>query len=208
MSDERGSFWTSLGGVLTGVAAVVTAIAGLVGVIYKLPHSDARGSVSSSSERSAPKMAQESKTEVPSSTEPNTVGAPHTPAEEAPSHTATQPLHRISVGDNVIARWSDDCLYSATVIKAQNESYLVQYDFSGENWVGSENVFGLSPPGTSHLPPGTEVYAKPDKQQSKWLRSTVVRNENGNYLLSLEKSKCLFGPVYVWVKTDQIATAQ
>src|SRR4051812_37680467 len=167
MSDERGSFWTSLGGVLTGVAAVVTAIAGLVGVVYKLPHSDAGGSVSSSSERSAPKMAQESKTEVPSSTEPNTVGAPHTPAEEAPSHTATQPLHRISVGDNVIARWSDDCLYSATVIKAQNESYLVQYDFSGENWVGSENVFGLLPPGTSNLPPGTEVYAKPDKQQSK-----------------------------------------
>src|SRR3954447_15186388 len=103
MSDERGSFWTSLGGVLTGVAAVVTAIAGFVGVVYKLPHSDAGGSVPSRSDESVPKPAQESKTAELSSTRPNTVSAPHTPAEEAPSHTTTQPLHRISVGDNVIA---------------------------------------------------------------------------------------------------------
>jgi hypothetical protein len=136
------------------------------------------------------------------------VGAPRTPAEEASSHTTTQPLHQISAGDNVIARWSDGCLYSATVIKAQNEHYLVQYDFSGENWLDNENVFVMSPPETSDLPPGKEVYAKPDKQQSKWLRSTIVRSANGKYLLSLEKDKCLAGSVYIWATTDQIAAAQ
>jgi hypothetical protein len=194
--------------VLTGVAAVVTATGGLIGVVYSLPHRDAGGSMPSSSNGSIPKTTQEAKTADPPSTRPDTAVASRTPAEEAPGHVSTPSAYPIRVGDNVIARWSDDCLYSGTVLKAQNEKYLVQYDFSQENWVNRESIFELVPLAATALRPGTEVYAKLDNRQSKWLPSTVSRSENGKYLLVLEKGKCLSGPVDVWANEDQIALAQ
>lgn len=38
MTEERKSFWTSAAGIITGIAALITAIAGLYGVLYQTGH--------------------------------------------------------------------------------------------------------------------------------------------------------------------------
>jgi hypothetical protein len=118
-----------------------------------------------------------------------------------------EPAHRISVGDNVIARWSDDCLYSATVLQVQSDKYLVHYEFVEESLVDARDVIELTPLGTLELPPGTEVYAKPSGRQAKWLRSVILRHEDGKYLVALARDKCINGATHIWVEKDQLTAA-
>ncbi len=71
--DKRQSFWTTLPGMLTGIAAVLTAVTGLLVVMY--PH----GFAGSKDGRPAAVSPQDAATPAP-----NAVGATSTPASATP----------------------------------------------------------------------------------------------------------------------------
>jgi hypothetical protein len=124
-----------------------------------------------------------------------------------PSNKSTEPARQIRIGEYIIARWSDDCLYSATILKTQRSKYFVHYDFMEESWIRDVDVVETAILKRSDLPPGTKVYAKPNERQSKWLRSIIIRHERGKYLIAFEQDKCLSGATHMWVAEDQLAGA-
>lgn len=97
----------------------------------------------------------------------------------------------IKPGDRVLAGWKDkNCLYPGDVIESKDNKYYIQYDFSGDAWVGENQVFLYKHPALSELAPGAKVFVGLESG-SKWAPGRVKENRNGQYLVKLDdKYEC------------------
>jgi len=132
------------------------------------------------------------------------VSKPDSPVEKSPDPPPPS-VQAINPGDRVLASWKEkDCLYLGDVIESKDNKYYVQYDFSGDAWVGEDQVFLYKPPSLSDLAPGTKVFVGLESG-SKWAPGRVKENRNGQFLVKLdEKYPCRSQKHQHWATVEML----
>lgn len=225
-AEPDGSFWTSLPGILTGIAAIITAVGGLIGVWHQwmkpaeqvsppvgVEQKDVADPNRSGSETSASGAPETSKTrsgrdggdqdaaanelrEAVSATEPG-----------APIEATAARDGEIEKGDAVLAEWKDDgCLYPGDVRQVKGGQYRVYFGFDQEVWIAPEGVVKPVTPTAASVSPGVRVYAEVEDVRTRWIPSTVrdIRDER-YYVVFDESADCRpRDKRHVWVGVDRI----
>ena len=86
---QKKSFWATLPGILTGIASVLVAAGGLIGIIYQLDGKGAKDAVPVVEKHNPGSAKEASKPQQPVAALPT-----HTPANQAPPESATTPPAR------------------------------------------------------------------------------------------------------------------
>jgi hypothetical protein len=111
----------------------------------------------------------------------------------------------INPGDRVLAGWQEkDCLYLGDVIESRDNKYNVHYDFSGDAWVGADQIFLYKSPAPSELAPGAKVFVGLESG-SKWARGRIKENRNGQFLIRLDdKYECRSQKDQHWATAEML----
>ena len=174
MSEHR-PFWTSLPGVLTGVAAVITAVATLLGVFSK--------------EKEAPRMESDQVAEVKPAPPKRgrEAGAVSVEPRPRPAYTPA-----IQANDRVLAMWEDGCYYRASVLETSNDRFHVAYEFSHSSWVEKEAIYPLGHSEQLAIGASSNVLVRLPSTKGPWARGQVEEVSNGSYVVFVKSdSHCI-----------------
>jgi hypothetical protein len=186
-AESDGSFWKSLGGILTGIAAIMTAIASLIGVWYQWVHPARHATPTTTVEDEAAGDA----------------GKTASTADPA----APTDVGRVEIGDAVLAEWQGDgCLYPGDVRGIKDGYYHVYFAFDEQVWIAPEGLVKPVTPMATALTPGVRVYAEVEDVRTKWIPSTVKDVRDGRYYLVFdEDAQCRPSDKrHVWAGVDRI----
>ena len=90
------------------------------------------------------------------------------------------------------------------VIEIKDDRYNVYYDFSGDAWVGKDQVFLYKPPSSSELVPGTKVFVGLESG-SKWAPGRIKENRKGQFLVQLNnKYQCGSQKYQHWATVEEL----
>jgi hypothetical protein len=174
MSEHR-SFWTSLPAVLTGVAAVITAVATLLGVFSK--------------EKEAPRMESDQVAEAKPAPPKRGREAGAVSAEPRPRLAYTR---GIQANDRVLALWEDGCYYRASVLEVSNDRFHVAYEFSHSSWVEKEAIYPLDRSEQLAIGAYSNVLVRLPSPNDPWARGQVEDVSNGSYVVLVkDDSHCV-----------------
>jgi hypothetical protein len=193
VQEADGSFWKSLGGILTGIAAIMTAVGGLIGVWYQWAN---------------PGVG-------PARITPPPVVSPKQPPGGTADGGMPQPRvvprgEEIGIGDAILAEWpGDGCLYPGAVREIKNGRYHIYFGFDEEVWLALEGLVKPIKPMAVAVRPGARVYVEVHDVRTKWV-PTMVRDIRGGryYVIFDEDARCRpRDKDHLWVGIDEIVVS-
>lgn len=197
-----------MGSVLGGVAAIVSAVAGLIGILYQ-PAAPGPGDPTAGQHAALPPPSRAPSENPPSAAlHPDVAGVD----EDAPLLTRASDEHAQAAGTSaragdVIARWTDGCFYSANALQSLDDRLYVHFRFGAEHWVDARNVFLQGQASNDWLRAGAKVFVRSQDRSTKWLRSRLVETNQDRYLVVIDDEGCHDGAQRLWVGRDQLAMA-
>lgn len=209
-AEPAGSFWTSLGGILTGIAAIITAVGGLIGVWYQLPSSNPTPAPLEGTHEKEPTQpdsgSMQGLAEIP------IAATDGEPSEQSPeTDPAWSPTSGIEVGDSILAEWkADGCLYPGDVREIKDGYYHVYFGFDEKAWIPPEGLVQPITPAPDDVTPEARVYAEVEDVQIRWIPSTVRDVRDGRYYVVFDKDvRCRpRDGRHVWTGIDGIVMSQ
>lgn len=151
--------------ILTGVAAIITAVATLLGVLYEREEAPRIDSDEPPMEQPAPAERQ--------------------PQDDRPLPRLIEP-DGIQVGETVLAMWEDRCFYRASVLDVSNGRYHVYYEFSESTWVQKEAIFSLERSQSLPIDTSARVLVRVPSPNNPWVPGSIAAITNSHYVVLLE----------------------
>jgi hypothetical protein len=207
VQESDGSFWKSLGGIVTGIAAIMTAVGGLIGVWYQWVNpAVGPGRIT------PPPVVQLSPKQPPGGTADGGMPQPEViqAARAEPVEASVPRGGEIGIGDAILAEWQGDgCLYPGAVREIKNGRYHIYFSFDEEVWITLEGLVKPIKPMAAAVSPGARVYVEVNDVRTKWVPSLVRDIRDGRYYVIFDAdARCRpRDKDHVWAGIDEIVVS-
>lgn len=179
--------WLKIGGLLSGLAALITAIATMIVALDKVlgPSDGLRN-------------------DVPGQDPPGQNEPPFTTTVKEHSGPQPNPDQRLSPGDQAVGLWpKNGCPYRVTVAKSLGGSYRVVFDFGEEESLPANAVFPMA---TQPIEVGDHVFATGEELKGRWIPGTVIEIKEGEFHVVRDgQPTCEPSESHVWAEIEDMA---